>query len=60
MHISGILFLRSCSARFLINFVYACMDTIRLELSDFSPSFSFCVLNSVLNFSSASPLCDSN
>ena len=28
-------------ARFLKNFVYACMDIIRQQISDFSPSFLF-------------------
>ena len=28
-------------AGFLINFVYACMDIIRLQIPDFPPSFSF-------------------
>ena len=52
----GYCFSGAVVARFLINFVYACMDIIRLQISDFPPLF-LCV---VLDFSSASPLCDSN
>ena len=44
-------------AGFLKNFVYACMDMIRPRISVPLPFTFFCV---VLDFSSASPLYDSN
>ena len=52
----GYYFLGAVVARFLINFVYACMDIIRPGISVSPPFTFFCVLD----FSSASPLCDSN